>query len=52
VADRLARLIDDRPLAARLGAAGRQRVVAELSYDVLAARLGAALAAWEAGAGA
>jgi phosphatidylinositol alpha-1,6-mannosyltransferase len=50
VADRLARLIDDPALAARLGAAGRERAVAELSYDVLAARLGAALAAWEAGA--
>ena len=29
---------------------GGERAVAELSYDVLAARLGAALAAWEAGA--
>jgi phosphatidylinositol alpha-1,6-mannosyltransferase len=52
VADRLARLIDDPDLAARMGAAGRERAVAELSYDVLAARLGTALAAWEAGAGA
>jgi phosphatidylinositol alpha-1,6-mannosyltransferase len=50
VAERLAALLDDEPARARMGAAGRRRVVSELSYDVLAARLGAALAAWEAGA--
>ena len=33
---------------ARMGEAGRARAVADFAYDVLAARLGAALAAWEA----
>jgi phosphatidylinositol alpha-1,6-mannosyltransferase len=51
VAERLARLLDDRDLRERMGAAGRQRAVAGFSYDVLAARLGGALAAWEAGGG-
>jgi phosphatidylinositol alpha-1,6-mannosyltransferase len=50
VAERLAALLDDEPTRTRMGVAGRRRVVTELSYDVLAARLGAALAAWEAGA--
>ncbi len=50
VADRIARLLDDPAGSARMGAAGRERAVADFSYDVLAARLGAALAAWEAGA--
>ena len=48
VADALARLLDDPDARSRMGAAGRVRAVDELSYDVLAARLGAALAAWEA----
>jgi glycosyltransferase involved in cell wall biosynthesis len=50
VADRIARLLDDPTGSARMGAAGRARAVADFSYDGLAARLGAALAAWEAGA--
>ncbi len=50
VADRIARLLDDPAGSARMGAAGRERAVADFSYDGLAARLGAALAAWEAGA--
>lgn len=52
VAQRLAQLLDDPSGSARMAAAGRARAVAEFSYDGLAARLGAALAAWEAGAGA
>jgi phosphatidylinositol alpha-1,6-mannosyltransferase len=52
VAERLAALLDDEPARARMGDAGRRRAVSELSYDVLAGRLGAALAAWEADAGA
>lgn len=44
----LMRLLDDAPLRARLGAAGRQRCMDELSYDVLAGRLGSALADLEA----
>jgi phosphatidylinositol alpha-1,6-mannosyltransferase len=51
VADRLAQLLDDPDLRTRMGAAARERAVAGFSYDVLAARLGAALAAWEAGSG-
>ena len=50
VAERIGRLLDDAELRARFAAAGRARAVAELSYDVLAARLGAALASWEAAA--
>ena len=46
----LARLLDDPARRRRMGATGRRRAVAELSYDVLAARLGDALAAWEASA--
>jgi hypothetical protein len=33
-----------------MAAAGRQRAVAEFTYDRLATRLGDALAEWEAGA--
>lgn len=50
VADALARLLDDADLRVRMGVAGRERAVADYAYDVLAARLGAALATWEAGA--
>ncbi len=49
-ADALGRLLDDADLRARMGAAGRARAVAGFAYDVLAVRLGEALAAWEAGA--
>jgi phosphatidylinositol alpha-1,6-mannosyltransferase len=52
VADRLSALLDDEASRRRMGEAGRRRASAELSYDVLARRLGAALATWEAGAGA
>ncbi|HJR24126.1 MAG TPA: glycosyltransferase, partial [Acidimicrobiales bacterium] len=48
VAERIGRLLDDAALRSRFGEAGRTRAVAELSYDVLAGRLGAALASWEA----
>ena len=48
VAAQLTALLADAPLRARMGEAGRRRAVAEFSYDVLAGRLGAALAAWEA----
>jgi phosphatidylinositol alpha-1,6-mannosyltransferase len=51
VAEQLARLLADPDLAARMGRAGRARAVAEFSYDGLAARLGDALSAWEAGGG-
>jgi phosphatidylinositol alpha-1,6-mannosyltransferase len=46
----LARLLDDPQRRARMGRAARERAVTELSYDVLAARLGEALVAWEASA--
>ena len=36
VAGQLAALLDDAPRRARMGAAGRERAVAEFSYDVLA----------------
>jgi phosphatidylinositol alpha-1,6-mannosyltransferase len=39
---------DDRRRA--MGAAGRERAVAEFTYDALAARLSEALVGWEAGA--
>jgi phosphatidylinositol alpha-1,6-mannosyltransferase len=45
VAAALAELLDDPDRAARMGAAGRARAEAEFTYDHLAARLGAALAA-------
>lgn len=47
----LARLLDDPERRAGMGRAGRVRAAAELSYDVLAQRLGAALATWEAAGG-
>jgi phosphatidylinositol alpha-1,6-mannosyltransferase len=37
------RLLDDDAERARMGAAARERAVTDFSYDVLAARLGAAL---------
>lgn len=43
VAEALERLIVDRELRQRMASAGRERVERELTYDVLAARLGAAL---------
>ena len=39
----LARLLDDPDGRRRMGTAGRERVLAELDYDVLAARLGSVL---------
>ena len=48
VAERLAALLDDPDGRERMGRAGRERAVRDFSYDVLAGRLGAALAAWEA----
>jgi phosphatidyl-myo-inositol dimannoside synthase len=47
-ADALARLLDDADARERMARAGRARAVEGFSYDVLAERLGAALAAWEA----
>jgi phosphatidylinositol alpha-1,6-mannosyltransferase len=46
VATALARLLDDPDLRASLGSAARARAVAEFSHDVLAERLGKALARW------
>lgn len=43
VAAALARLVDDPAERARMGAAARERAVAEFDYDVLAARLAGAL---------
>ena len=43
VADAIADLLDDPARRAAMGAASRERAVAEFSYDVLAARLGKAL---------
>jgi phosphatidylinositol alpha-1,6-mannosyltransferase len=48
VADALARLLDDPAARSRMGQAARERAMASFSYDVLAARLGTALASWEA----
>jgi phosphatidyl-myo-inositol dimannoside synthase len=45
----LARLLDDPEERVRMGQAGRRRAVEGYDYDVLAERLGAALAACEAG---
>ncbi len=42
-AEAFATLLDDDALRGRMGVAGRARTEAEFSYDVLAARLGAAL---------
>lgn len=50
VADALARLLDEPAARDRMGQAGRERAAASFSYDVLASRLGAALASWEADA--
>jgi phosphatidylinositol alpha-1,6-mannosyltransferase len=48
VASALAELLDDPSRCARMGEAGRARAVSDYAYDVLAARLGEALRAWEA----
>jgi len=48
VASALARLLDDPACRAEMGTAGRRRAVEDFSYDVLAHRLGGALATWEA----
>ena len=45
VATAIERLLDDPDLRARMGAAGRERVVREFSYDVLARKLGQSLGA-------
>jgi phosphatidylinositol alpha-1,6-mannosyltransferase len=45
VASALAELVDDPARARAMGAAARERAVAEFTYDALAARLGAALGA-------
>lgn len=50
VAAALDRLLRDEPLRARMGEAARERALAGYTYEVLATRLGDALAAWEAGA--
>jgi phosphatidylinositol alpha-1,6-mannosyltransferase len=49
VAAAIGGLLDDEPRRRAMGAAAQDRAVASFSYDVLAERLGAALAAWEAG---
>jgi phosphatidylinositol alpha-1,6-mannosyltransferase len=46
VAVSLAKLLDDRELRARMGAAARARAVTQFDRDVVAARLAAALAPW------
>jgi phosphatidyl-myo-inositol dimannoside synthase len=48
VADALAQLLDDPARRGRMARAGRERAVQSFSYDILAARLGAALTSWEA----
>jgi glycosyltransferase involved in cell wall biosynthesis len=48
VADALAQLLDDPARRGRMATAGRERAVQSFSYDILAARLGAALTSWEA----
>jgi phosphatidylinositol alpha-1,6-mannosyltransferase len=45
VTELLRRLVDDEELRRRLGAAARERAVAEFNFDVLAPRLHAALVA-------
>jgi phosphatidylinositol alpha-1,6-mannosyltransferase len=47
-AEALASVLDDPERRARMAAAGRARAVAGYSYDGLAARLGDALATWQA----
>jgi phosphatidyl-myo-inositol dimannoside synthase len=42
-------LLSDPDRRARMAVAGRERAIAEFTYDGLAARLGEALAGWEAG---
>ena len=49
VAAALDELLADPDRRARMAVAGRERAVAEFTYDGLAARLGDALAEWEAG---
>ena len=48
VAAALDELLSDPDRRAQMAVAGRERAVAEFTYDGLAARLGAALAEWEA----
>ncbi len=48
-ADAVGRLLDDAPLAARLGAAGRERVRERYDWDLLGGRLDASLRDWLAG---
>ena len=43
VAEALATILGDPDLARRMGEAGRRRAEEELSYDILAAKLGAAI---------
>jgi glycosyltransferase involved in cell wall biosynthesis len=43
VEEELAELLDDESLRRRMGAAARQRAVAEFTYDALATRLGQAI---------
>lgn len=47
LADALASLLADPDARRQMGVAGRERAVAEFSYDVLAARLHAGLQKWE-----
>ena len=49
VARALAELLDDPGRRAQMARAGRARVETDFAYDALAARLGTALATWEAG---
>jgi phosphatidylinositol alpha-1,6-mannosyltransferase len=49
VAAALDELLSDPDRRARMAVAGRERAIAEFTYDGLAARLGDALAGWEAG---
>ena len=49
VADALAQLLDDPGRREQMALAGRARAVDDFAYEVLAARLGAALGPWEAG---
>jgi phosphatidylinositol alpha-1,6-mannosyltransferase len=49
VADAIDQLLDDPERRGAMGAAARRRAEDGFTYDHLAARLGAALAEWEAG---